>query len=224
VGDLVLSITSCPQRSKKERKTKEQLAEKHINRSWEKSWKELRPIVRDRWKWKELVDNLRSWWNDGLYYNFLSYNLYFRKFFKLVHRKNMVIVTFDFRYVSPFHLHWVLGVGNFTKWSACAQTAYEVVRVCTDRLWSGLRVHRPPMKWSACAKTAYEVVRVCTDSLWSGPRVHIPPMKWSACAQTAYEVVRECTAYEVVRDCRKLEKHCTRARALVGCCISCSGW
>jgi hypothetical protein len=40
-----------------ERKAKEQLAEKHINRSWDK---ELRPIARDRRKYKELVDNLCS--------------------------------------------------------------------------------------------------------------------------------------------------------------------
>jgi hypothetical protein len=33
------------------------LAEKHINRSWEK---ELRPVARDRRTWKELVDNLCS--------------------------------------------------------------------------------------------------------------------------------------------------------------------
>jgi DNA topoisomerase IA len=46
-----------PTRLQKERKAKEQLAEKHINRSWEK---ELRSIARDRRKWKELVDNLCS--------------------------------------------------------------------------------------------------------------------------------------------------------------------
>jgi hypothetical protein len=35
-------------RLQKERKVKGQLEEKHINRSWEKSWRELRPIARDR--------------------------------------------------------------------------------------------------------------------------------------------------------------------------------
>jgi hypothetical protein len=40
-----------PKRLQKERKAKEQLA-KHINRSWK-----LRPIARDRRKWKELVEN-----------------------------------------------------------------------------------------------------------------------------------------------------------------------
>jgi hypothetical protein len=34
--------------------------------------------------------------------------------------------------VSPFHLHEFVGVGNFMKdgWSACAPTAYDVVRDC----------------------------------------------------------------------------------------------
>jgi hypothetical protein len=44
----------------KERKSKEQLVEKHITRNWERSWRELRPIARDRRKWKEPVDNLCS--------------------------------------------------------------------------------------------------------------------------------------------------------------------
>jgi hypothetical protein len=34
--------------------------------------------------------------------------------------------------VSPIHLLALLGVGNFTKWSACQLTAYEVVRDCPD--------------------------------------------------------------------------------------------
>jgi hypothetical protein len=45
-----------PRRLQKVRKAKEQLAEKHIKRSR----RELRPIARDRRKWKELVDNLCS--------------------------------------------------------------------------------------------------------------------------------------------------------------------
>jgi hypothetical protein len=39
---------------------REQLVEKHINRSWEKELGELRPIARDGRKWKKLVDNLCS--------------------------------------------------------------------------------------------------------------------------------------------------------------------
>jgi hypothetical protein len=46
-----------PTRLQTERKAKGQLAEKLFNRSWEK---ELRPIVRDRSKCKELVDNFCS--------------------------------------------------------------------------------------------------------------------------------------------------------------------
>jgi hypothetical protein len=39
---------------------KKQLAEKHINRSWEKEPGELRAIAKDRRKWKEFVDNICS--------------------------------------------------------------------------------------------------------------------------------------------------------------------
>jgi hypothetical protein len=49
-----------PIRLQKERKAKEQLAEKHISTGWERSWRELRPIAGDRGKWNEHVDNLRS--------------------------------------------------------------------------------------------------------------------------------------------------------------------
>jgi hypothetical protein len=49
-----------PTRLQKERKAKEQLVEKHINRAGKRSWRELRPIARDRKIWKELVDNLCS--------------------------------------------------------------------------------------------------------------------------------------------------------------------
>jgi hypothetical protein len=45
-----------PTKLQKEMKAKEQLVEKHINRSW----RELRSIARDRRKWKELIDNLCS--------------------------------------------------------------------------------------------------------------------------------------------------------------------
>jgi hypothetical protein len=53
-----------PTRLQKERKAKEQPAEKHINRSWEKELEGLRPIARGRRKWKELVDNLCSFLTD----------------------------------------------------------------------------------------------------------------------------------------------------------------
>jgi DNA topoisomerase IA len=41
----------------KEREAKEQLAEKHITRGWEKELQGVETIAR---KWKELVDNLCS--------------------------------------------------------------------------------------------------------------------------------------------------------------------
>jgi hypothetical protein len=46
-----------PQGSRKIRKAKVQLEEKHINSSW---GKELRPIARDTREWKVLVDSLCS--------------------------------------------------------------------------------------------------------------------------------------------------------------------
>jgi hypothetical protein len=49
-----------PTRLQKERKAKEQLAKKHISRSWERSWRELRALARDWRQWKGLVDNLCS--------------------------------------------------------------------------------------------------------------------------------------------------------------------
>jgi hypothetical protein len=49
-----------PTRLQKDRKAKGQLVEKHINRSWERSWRELSAVARDRRQWKELVDSLCS--------------------------------------------------------------------------------------------------------------------------------------------------------------------
>jgi hypothetical protein len=49
-----------PTRLQKERKAKEQLAEKHISRSWEKEVEGVETYCQ-RWrKWKELIDNLCS--------------------------------------------------------------------------------------------------------------------------------------------------------------------
>jgi hypothetical protein len=47
-------------RLQKERKAKEQLAEKHINRSWEKELEGVEIYCQRQRKWKELVDNLCS--------------------------------------------------------------------------------------------------------------------------------------------------------------------
>jgi hypothetical protein len=57
-------------------------------------------------------------------HNFLSFNLYFRKYFKVVCRENVVMVTLDTGTVSFDYLHALLGVGNFLK----------VACVCTDHL------------------------------------------------------------------------------------------
>jgi hypothetical protein len=55
--------------------------------------------------------------------NFLPYNHYFRKYFKLVY-KYVTMVTNHWYNVLPMHLRAFSGVGNFTK----------VVRVCAERL------------------------------------------------------------------------------------------
>jgi hypothetical protein len=75
----------------------------------------------------------------------LSYNHEFRKYFKLVYRKNVVMATLTTVInVSPIQLHALLGVGNFTK----------VVRVCADCLWSGPRLFEN--HWSrSCLKAKY---------------------------------------------------------------------
>jgi len=51
----------------------------------------------------------------------------------------MVTLTTGIMFLLFTCMHfWVWGI--LRKWSACAPTAYEVVRVCTDRLWSGPRL------------------------------------------------------------------------------------
>jgi hypothetical protein len=39
-----------------------------------RSWNELRFLAADRQKWKELIDNLCSWGNNGLYYYYINLN------------------------------------------------------------------------------------------------------------------------------------------------------
>jgi hypothetical protein len=62
------------------------------------------------------------------FHNFLSFNHYFRKYFKLIYRKNLVMLTLTAGVMVPIHVHALL-VG-------------VVVCVCPDRL----------MKWSAIAE------------------------------------------------------------------------
>jgi hypothetical protein len=59
------------------------------------------------------------------------YNHYFRKYFKLVYRKNVVMVSLTtsimFLLFSWMHC-WVWGI--LRRWSACAPTIYELVCNC----------------------------------------------------------------------------------------------
>jgi hypothetical protein len=52
----------------KERKAKERLWRSTVAEAGKGSWRELRCIARDRRKCKDLVNNLYTWWSDGLYY------------------------------------------------------------------------------------------------------------------------------------------------------------
>jgi hypothetical protein len=72
--------------------------------------------------------------------NFLSFNDYFRKYFKLVYRKNMVMATLSIGIMFPLFtcMHfWVWGI--LWRWSAFALTAYEVVRDCRNLRTTALR-------------------------------------------------------------------------------------
>jgi hypothetical protein len=65
------------------------------------------------------------------FHNVLSFNHYFIKELKLVYRKNVVMVTLTSGVIHPLFtcMHfWVRGI--LRKWSACAPTAYEVIRDC----------------------------------------------------------------------------------------------
>jgi hypothetical protein len=87
--------------------------------------------------------------------NLLSFNHYFRKYFKLVYRKNVVIVTLTisitFLVVTCMHI-WVWGI--LRRWSACAPSAYEVVRNCRQ-----FEKHCSKAKWTVMS--TWPEVRKC---------------------------------------------------------------
>jgi hypothetical protein len=68
-----------PQGSRKRGRPRNSWQRSTLTEAGKRSWKELRSIARDRTKWKELVDNLCSWWNNGLYYYYymiVLWNMY----------------------------------------------------------------------------------------------------------------------------------------------------
>jgi hypothetical protein len=97
--------------------------------------------------------SVESMWIPSSFHNFLSYNIYFRKCFKLVHMWNVVMVTLTtgilFLLFTCTHF-WARGF-FFTT----------VVRVCADRLWSGPRL---PKVWETLICT-YNKNRCEDDSL-----------------------------------------------------------
>jgi hypothetical protein len=65
------------------------------------------------------------------FHNFLSYNYYLRKCFKLVHRRSVTMVTLiTGTTFLLFTFMQFLVWGILRRWSACTPTAYEVVRNC----------------------------------------------------------------------------------------------
>jgi hypothetical protein len=66
------------------------------------------------------------------FYNFLSLNHYFRKYFKLVYTKNVVMVTLTtgIMFLIFTCMNFWVGWGILRRWSTCAQTTYEVVCDC----------------------------------------------------------------------------------------------
>jgi hypothetical protein len=56
-----------PQGSRKRGRPSNSWQRSTLTEAGKRSWNELRSIVRERRKWKEFVDNLCSWWNNGLY-------------------------------------------------------------------------------------------------------------------------------------------------------------
>jgi hypothetical protein len=73
-------------------------------------------------------------------HNFLYFNRYFIKYFKLLYIKNVVMITLTTGVVLQFTCtkFWVQGI--LRRWSSCALTAYEVARDCRkfEKHWSVL--------------------------------------------------------------------------------------
>jgi hypothetical protein len=66
------------------------------------------------------------------FYNLLFFSHYFRKYFKWVYFKNVVMVTLTTGILYLYSLAWTFGFGEFyERW---------VARVFADRLWSGSRL------------------------------------------------------------------------------------
>jgi hypothetical protein len=62
--------------------------------------------------------------------NFLPFNHYFRKYIKLVYRKNVVMVTLITGIIFSLFMWMHFWVGNFTKVLRVCADQYEVVRDC----------------------------------------------------------------------------------------------
>jgi hypothetical protein len=81
------------------------------------------------------------------FHNFLSYNHSFRKGFKLVYRKNVVMVTLTTGIKFPVFpcIHfWIQGI--LKRWHPCPSTAYEVVSDCRKFEKHWVRVRRVNIK------------------------------------------------------------------------------
>jgi hypothetical protein len=66
-----------PQDSRKRGRPRNSWHRRTLTEAGKRSWRELRPITRDRRNWKELVDKLCSSWNDEHYYYYYCSNTKF---------------------------------------------------------------------------------------------------------------------------------------------------
>jgi hypothetical protein len=106
----------------------------------------------------------------------LSFNRYFRKYFKLVYRKNVVIVTLTTRKCFSYSLACTFGCGEF----------YE----------GGARVHQPPIKWSKTIKS----LRNTTNNTYMIVKVKLPLMRFQVLMATSMKTSLGCCTVQSGRN------------------------
>jgi hypothetical protein len=106
-------------------------------------------------------------------HNFLSFNHYFRKYFKLVCRRDVVMVTLAMFLPFTCMCFWV---GNFTKVVRLCTTTYEVIHDCrkSEKHWCRVvlgnlitnhLVNKFPILWNQRFIAMFRKVILCTLSL-----------------------------------------------------------
>jgi hypothetical protein len=106
-------------------------------------------------------------------HNFLSFSHYFRKYFKLMCRKDVVMVTLTMFLPFTCMCFWV---GNFTKVVCLCTTTYEVIHDCrkSEKHWCRVvlgnlitnhLVNKFPILWNQRFITMFRKVILCILSL-----------------------------------------------------------